>query len=84
MCAFATGGMQMVMVGSVEVVQLNCCVLQWDLTLPSIEMTQTVGVVDVECHGSFPFLLMHLSGFAMFNFATSGILMVMVVNVGAV
>ena len=27
MCGFATGGMQMVMVGSVEVEQVNCCVL---------------------------------------------------------
>ena len=37
----------MVMVDSVEGVQLICCVLAWDLILPSIETTQIIEAVVV-------------------------------------
>ena len=81
MCRFVIGGMQMVMVDSVEGVQLNCCVLPWDLILLNIKTTQIIEAVVVECHGCCLFLLMHLSGSVMSSSATSGIQMVMVVNV---
>ncbi|MCG8622868.1 MAG: hypothetical protein MJE68_12845 [Proteobacteria bacterium] len=61
--------------------QLNCCVLPWDLILPSIETTQIIDVVVVECHGCSLFLLMHLSGSVMSSSATCGFQMVMVVSV---
>ena len=61
----------MVMVDSVEEVQLNCCVLAWDLILPSIKMTQIIEVVVVECHGCSQFLIMHLSGSVMSRSAIS-------------
>ena len=81
MCRFAIDGTQMVMVDSVEEEQLNCCVLPWDLILPSIETTQIIEVVVVECHGCCLFLIMRLSGLNRSSSAMSGIQMVMVVNV---
>ena len=81
MCGFATGGMQMEMVGSVEVEQVDCCVVLLAPTLWSIKMTLTIEVADVECRGSSLFLSMHPSGFVMFSFATCGIPMVMMVSV---
>ena len=84
MCKFAIGGMQMVMVDSVEEVQLNCCVLPLDLILLSIETTQIIEVVDVECHGCSLFLLMHLSGFVPSSSAISGIQMPGVMRVSVV
>ena len=81
MCGFATGGMQMEMVGSVEVEQVNCCVVLLAPTLRNIETTPTIEVADVECHGSSLFLSMHPSGFVMFSFATCGIQMAMAVSV---
>ena len=71
----------MAMVDSVEEGQLNCCVLPWDLILPSIEMTQIIEAVVVECHGNSLLLLMDLSGFVTSSSAISGIQMVMVVSV---
>ena len=47
----------------------------------SIETTQIIEAVVVECHGYCPFLLMHLSGSVTSSFAISGIQMVMVVSV---
>ena len=44
-------------------------------------MTPTIVAVGVECHGSYLFLSMHLSGFVMSSFATFGIQMEMVVSV---
>ena len=81
MCEFATGGMQMEMVGSVEVEQVNCCVVLLAPTLQSIEMTPTIEVADVECRGSSLFLSMHPSGFVTFSFATCGIQMATAVSV---
>ena len=66
---------------SVEGVQLICCVFAWDLILPSIEMTQIIEAVVVECHGCYPFLIMHPCGSVMSSSAMFGIQMVMVVNV---
>lgn len=81
MCGFATGGMQMVMVGSVEGEQVNCCVVLLALTLQSIETTQTIEAVGVECRGSCLFPSMHPTGSEMYSFVICGILMVMVVSV---
>ena len=81
MCGFAFGGMQMEMVGSVEVEQVKCCVVLLAPTLQSIETTLIIGVADVECHGCSLFLSMHPSGFVMFSFATCGIRISMLVSV---
>ena len=81
MCGYATDGMRMAMVGSVEVEQVNCCALLLAPILPSIEMTQTIAVVGVGCRGSSLSLSMHPNGFVTFSFATCGIRMAMVVSV---
>lgn len=83
MCGFATDGMQTVMVGSVEVEQVNSCAALLDLTLRNIETTQTIAVVDAECHGDSLFLPMHPIGSEMYSFATCGIQTATVVSVVA-
>ena len=84
MCKFAIGIIQMVMVDSVEEGQINCCVLPLDLILLSIETTQIIEAVDVECHGCSLFLLMHLRGFVWSSSAISGIQMPGVMRVSVV
>jgi hypothetical protein len=81
MCGFAIGGMQTVMVDSVEEGQVNSCAVLLAPILQSIEMTLTGEVVDAECRGNSLFPLMHHTGFVTSSFATCGIPMAMVVSV---